>query len=142
MWKFLQIFGRLRGGDSGNKHRGNANVRSIETAELATLIDRAAGKIMIFDLREPAEIDAYPYAIQDALLTINIDLDALIPWIPPKTVVVLYASGNLPAHCDLPNPDSRKLKFLALKDGLHAWREAGLPMEDVAFSYRRLLDDR
>jgi len=142
MWKFLQAFCRARNRSRTQQKRSDPGISRIGAVELASLFVRAGDNLMIFDLRESAEIEAYPCAIQGALLTFNVNLHALIPWIPPETVVILYATSDIPAHYAFVHLLSRKLRIYALDGGLRSWREAGLPLEHVVFGDRRLSDNR
>jgi rhodanese-related sulfurtransferase len=97
---------------------------------------------MIFDLRESTEIEGHPYAIPGALLTINVDFDVLIPWIPPGTVVILYATTGMPTRYACIHLLSRELRFYVLEGGLRSWWEAGLPLEQLVLGDWRALDNR
>lgn len=86
---------------------------------------------MIFDLRQSSEVDRYPCIIPDALLTTNVDLFELVRWIPPETIIVLYATEQIPRECALLNIGASESTVYALKGGLRSWLEARLPTEQA-----------
>jgi rhodanese-related sulfurtransferase len=141
MWKFLQRFRRDR---AENANHGNdcesRTIRLISVAELASFFTRAPDSLIVFDLRDYNEIEAYPSAIRGALLTCNVNLDALVPWIPPETIVVLYGAADIPPRQALFHLVSKGLRFVALEGGLRSWQEAGLPMEQLLLADRRPVD--
>ena len=142
MWKLLQTFCRARDGSATQKNPMEFRVSQINAVELTSLCRRVSDKLMIFDLRESAEIEEHPYTVPGALLTNNVDFDVLIPWIPPDTVVVLYAAAGMPTGYACVHLLSRELRFYALEGGLRSWREAGLPLERAVLGNRRPVDNR
>ena len=80
--------------------------------------------------------------IPGALLTANVNFEELVPWIPPDTFVVLYATAEMPVrYAGIPLL-SRELRFCSLEGGLRSWREAGLPLEQLILSDRKPVDNR
>lgn len=142
MWKFLQMFSRARDGDATQRNRSEPGMSQISVVELASLLVLAAEGLMIFDVREVNEVEEHPYAIPGALLTTNVNLDALVPWIPLNTIVVLYATANIPARYAFLHLLSGQVRFYALEGGLRSWTEAGLPLEDVVLNHQRSVDNR
>jgi len=129
MWKLLRMFCRSRDGDTTQENPREPRISQICVAELASFRLRSPDQLMIFDLRESGEMEEHPYTILGALLTTNVNLHALVAWIPPETVVVLYVTSDLPPDFSSLHCPSRKLRFYALEGGLRSWREAGLPLE-------------
>lgn len=142
MWKLLRMFCKAKDGDATQQDPGESCIPQIGVVELASLRLRAPDQLMIFDLRESGEMEEHPYAIPGALLTTNVNLHALAPWIPPETVVVLYATSDLPAQFSSLHCPSRNLRFLALEGGLRSWREAGLQLEHLVLGDGRSVENR
>jgi rhodanese-related sulfurtransferase len=142
MWKLLRTFCKSRDGSVTQRNRSELGIAQISAVELASLFVQAPDNVMIFDLREPNEVEEHPYGIPGALLTTNVNLQALISWIPPKTAVVLYATADIPPRYALLHLLSTKLRFYALEGGLRSWRKTGLPMEPFVLSDRRSVDNR
>ncbi len=112
----------------------------MSAAELASFLARAPDSLMVFDLRDYNEIESYPCAIRGALLTFNVNLDALVPWIPPETIVVLYGAADIPPRQALFHLLSKGRRFVVLEGGLRSWQEAGLPLEQLLLADRRSVD--
>ena len=74
MWKFLQTLRKARHRNGTQQERGEPGMSEISAVELASLFDRARDNLMVFDVRESAEIEADPCAIEGALLTFNVNL--------------------------------------------------------------------
>lgn len=142
MWKLLRTFCRARDGNTTQQNPREPRISQISAVELASLCRRAPDQLMIFDLRESAEIEGHPYTIPGALLTSNVNFEALVPWIPPDTVIVLYATAGMPVRYACTHLLSRELRFCALEGGLRSWRETGLPLEQLVLVDRRPLDNR
>lgn len=140
MWKLLRMLDRIRQRAEGQTTRRESRIPQLCVSELVSLCHRASERPMIFDLRAPPEVEEHPYVIPGALLTIHVDLYALVPWIPPDTLVVLYAAANVPAHRVCTHQPSAKLRFYALEGGLRFWRDAGQPVERVALGDWRPVD--
>ena len=122
--------------------RGESSVSPISAVSLASLSDRAGANLILFDLRELYEIERNCYSIPGALLTINIKLGALVRWVPRDSTVVLFAEETIPPHDSRLRLPSKKLKMFALEGGLQSWWRAGLPLEPVALTDRRWVDNR
>jgi hypothetical protein len=122
--------------------RGESPISPISVASLASLSDRAGESLILFDLRELCEIERNCYSIPGALLTININLGVMIRWVPRDSAVVLFAEDTIPPHDSRLRLPSKKLKMFALEGGLQSWRQTGLPLEPVALSDRRWVDNR
>ena len=135
MWKLLRMFRKAKDGEATQQDPAESCISQISAVELTSLRLRASDQHMIFDLWESGEMEEHPYTISGALLTTNVNLHALVPWIPPETVVVLYATSDLPAHFSSLHCPSRKLRFYALEGGLRSCREAGLPQERFGRSH-------
>lgn len=140
MWKLLRMFCSALDGNATQQNPGR--ISQICVAELASLRLRASDQLMIFDLRESGEIEQQSYTIPGALLTINVNFETLVPWIPPDTFVVLYATAEMPVRYAGIHLLSRELHFCSLEGGLRSWREAGLPLEQLILSDRRPVDNR
>lgn len=109
-------------------------IPQISPEDLSSMFVDCPNKPIMFDLRTRKEVDLYPYVIPGALLTTNVSVSTLLPSIPPRSTVVLYAAEQTPNNCSLARwqaPDSR---FYMLKGGLRAWWEAHLPLESVQCS--------
>jgi rhodanese-related sulfurtransferase len=142
MWKLLRMFCSALDGNATQQNPREPYISQISAVELASLRLRAPDQLMIFDLRESGEIEEHSYTIPGALLTINVNFEALVPWIPPDTFVVLYATAEIPVrYAGIPLL-SRELRFCSLEGGLRSWREAGLPLEQLILSDRRPVDSR
>ena len=114
----------------------------IDAASLASLSDRAGANLILFDLRELHEIEDFSYSIPGALLTTNVNFPLLVRWVPPASTVAVFASETLSrtdARLRLP---ARRMTLYALDGGLRSWCKAGLPVEPVALSDRRWVDNR
>jgi rhodanese-related sulfurtransferase len=142
MWKLLRMFHRTRDGNASQRNHGGRGISRISAAELASLFVHAPENLMIFDLREPNEIEDHPYGIPGALPTTDANLRTLVPWIPPGTVVVLYATANTPVHDAFLHLRSRKVKFYAVEGGIRSWQEAGLRTEHLVLGDRRSVDNK
>jgi rhodanese-related sulfurtransferase len=140
MWKFLQRFRRDRAENANQENDCESRTISlISAAELASCLMRAPDSLIVFDLRDYSEIESYPCAIRGALLTFNVNLNALVPWIPAETIVVLYGAADIPPHQTL-HLLSKGLRFVALEGGLRSWQVAGLPLEHLLLADRRPVD--
>src|ERR1700739_3388843 len=128
MWKFLRMFSRVRNRGTTQINHSEAPIPQISVNELAALCYLAFNQLIIFDLRTLPEIEAHPYMIPGALLTNNVDLYGLIPWIPRDTIVILYASLEIPAYYARAHLPPAKLRFYALEGGLRVWRDSGQPL--------------
>ena len=142
MWKILEMFCRARDRAATQHKHSTPLIPQISVGELANLCHRSPNRLVIFDLRETVEIEAHPYTVPGALLTIDVDLYALIPWIPLNSIVVLYASVEIPAYYGHIHLPPTKLKFYALEGGLRFWRDAGQPLERAVLDDRRSVDNR
>jgi hypothetical protein len=80
--------------------------------------------------------------IPGALLTANVNFEELVPWIPPDTFVVLYATAEMPARYAGIHLLSRELRFCSLEGGLRSRRKASLPLERFILRDRRPVDNR
>jgi len=142
MWKFLRTYYKARDVQETQRNRSELGIAQISAVELASLFVQAPDNVIIFDLREPNEVEEHSYGISGALLTTNVNLQALVPWIPPETAVVLYATADIPARYAFIHLLSTKLRFYALEGGLRSWREAGLPVEHLVLGDGRWVDNR
>jgi hypothetical protein len=119
MWRIFQ----------GN--RAARGISEITVAELSVVLEPLSSSLIILDLRRRDDVDRYPYIIPGALLTANVDVRALIGWLPSRTWVVLYATDHIPKglnHLPLLRSD---LKFYAWSGGLRAWWRDDLELETV-----------
>jgi len=114
----------------------------IDAATLASLSDSAGANLILFDLRELQEIEKFSYSIPGALLTTNASFSTLMRWVPPASTIAVYASETIPAHDARLCPRMKKLKLYSLDGGLRSWCKLGLPVEPVALSDRRSVDNR
>jgi hypothetical protein len=142
MWRLLRMFRRTRDGNANQRNRGQTGISPISAANLASIFGRAPDSLIIFDLCESAEINAYPSTIPGALFTTNVSLGALVPWIPPKTIVVVYATADIPDRYALVHFLSKEMKLYALEGGLLSWQKADSPMEQLTLSDRKSVDNR
>lgn len=140
MRKLLQMFWGLRNRTENQTNRGESELSPISIVELVALFGRIPDSLMVFDLRDAAEIEKCPCAIPRALLTFNVNLEALVPWIPPETVVVLYGTVDIPARYALIHRRSPKVRFHGLRGGLQSWRKNGQPIEQVVVGDQRSVD--
>jgi rhodanese-related sulfurtransferase len=108
----------------------------LSPADLYSQLAGRPEKPIIIDIRERREIEAFPYIIPGALVSANVSFSVMIPWIPPRSTVVLYASDNIPDHCNAPSVITLVSRGYVLDGGLRAWHEAGLPLESVT-KYQR-----
>jgi len=122
--------------------RGGLPISTISAVSLASLSDRAGESLILFDLRELHEIERSGYSIPGALLTIHIDLRAMMRWVPRDSTVVLFAEDTIPQHDSRLRLPAKNLKMFALDGGLQSWCGAGLPLEPVALSDRKWVDNR
>lgn len=122
--------------------RGECRISPISVTSLASLSENADGNLILFDLRDIREIERHGYSIPGALLTTNVDLGAMVRWVPRDTTVVLFGEETIPAHDPRLRLPVLKLKIHALEGGLRSWWRAGLPLEPVALSDRRWVDNR
>lgn len=119
-----------------------SRVDPINPTSLACLSDYLGEGLILLDLRGVHEIEKRTYSIPGALLTINVDLAALVRWIPPNSTVVMFAADTIAAHDGRCRVFGRGLKVYSLEGGLQAWCKAGLPVEPVALHDRRWVDNR
>lgn len=103
----------------------------ISALDLSVLLKSLSGRLIVFDLREPDEVEQYPYIIPGALLTTKIQLPALIGWLPPWTPILLYATGRIPESCCRLHLLRNDLSFYVLIGGLRAWWDAKFEMDSV-----------
>lgn len=122
--------------------RGASSIPPISVASLASLSNRAAESLLLFDLRDLREIERNGFSIPGALHTFNVDLRAMVRWIPRDSTVVLFAEETIPPHDSRLRIPSRKLKMFVLEGGLQSWWKTGLPLEPVALSDRKWVDNR
>ena len=140
MWKLVQMFPRMRDRNANQGNHCQSGIPLISALELASFAIRDPDALIDFDLRDYSEVEAYPYAIRGALLTFNVNLDALVPLIPPETIVILYGAVDIPARYAFLHLLSKKLSFRATEGGLQSWRAAGLPIEHLKLDDRRPVD--
>ena len=119
MWKLFQRNQALRG------------MVEISAADLLVALEPFASNPIILDLRGQDEVEHYPYTIPGALLTTKVDVPALIGWLPPRNLVVLYATDNIPRSYSRLHLLRDDLSFCVLSGGLRAWWSAGFTMETV-----------
>jgi rhodanese-related sulfurtransferase len=139
MWHFWHKAFTAREEFPAQYDNDDGRPQGISAIELAAFCWSASDRLMVFDLRENSQIEEYPHAIPGALLTTHVNIATLIPWIPPKTIVVLYAAEDVPlrfAHLSAPPAE---IKLYMLRGGLRSWWQSGLPLEDVALSDRKPL---
>lgn len=103
----------------------------IMAADLSVLLERLCDRLIVLDLRRRDELEEYPYIIPGALLTTEVDLPAVIGWLPPRTWLVLYAMDSIPKGCSGLHLLRDDLSFYVLSGGLRAWWSADLPMDLV-----------
>jgi hypothetical protein len=119
MWKILQPNRELTG------------MLEIMAADLSVLLEHLCDRLIVLDLRRRDELEEYPYIIPGALLTTEVELPALIGWLPPRTWVVLYAMDDIPKRCSRLHLLRDDLSFYVLSGGLRAWWSADLAMDSV-----------
>jgi len=127
MWTFLRALLRIQ----------ETAPSKLDPIQLVSLLWCASEKLMIFDLRALAEVEEYPRTIPGALLTTHVDMHMLIPWVPAETIVILYATEDVPRHFAQLLVSSDGPKVQLLDGGLRSWWQAGLPMETVNVSERQ-----
>jgi hypothetical protein len=103
----------------------------LSAADLYSKLADLLEKPIIVDIRECREIETFPYIIPGALLTTNVSLSAMIPWIPPRSTVVVYAFDDIPDNCTPLGAIAHASRGYVLNGGLRAWHRAGLPLESV-----------
>lgn len=100
---------------------------SVDRASLQRLI--AQGKVLLLDLRTPAEFDAghLPGAVSCPVE----ELSGRIPKLPKGKTVVLYCRGPLCYLGDMAQEQllARGIPSLQLTDGVVEWSQAGLPVD-------------
>jgi rhodanese-related sulfurtransferase len=139
MWHFLNKAFKAREKVAESCGNDEGEPQGISAMELAAFCWCAPDRLIVFDLREISEVEEYPHAIPGALLTTHVEISMLIPWVPPNTIVVLYAATDVPrrfAHLRVPEDE---IKLYALRGGLRSWWQAGLPLEDFAENDRKPL---
>jgi hypothetical protein len=104
----------------------------LSVADLYSQLVDLPEKPIILDIRGRLEIQTFPYIIPGALLATNVSFSAMIPWIPPQSTVVVYASDDIPDNGIPLRVISLVSKGYALNGGLRAWHQARLPLESVA----------
>jgi rhodanese-related sulfurtransferase len=114
----------------------------IDPKSLASLSDRSGANLLLFDLREMEEIEKFSFSIPGALLTTNVNFATLFRWIPPASTVAVFASETIQPHDTRLRLQPKKLSLYSLDGGLRSWCKAGLPVEPVALSDRRWVDNR
>lgn len=117
----------------GIKHTSSAigaNATLISTEQLVCFYGQSGERLMIFDLRDCAEVERFPYSIPGALPTTRANLLDLANWIPPESVVVLCGADNL-NHDDFISQLPNDAHFYVLKGGIKSWEHARLPLEPV-----------
>lgn len=132
MWHVFEAFRKQRIAKVEPDRIESGPIIEINPRELILLLTHVPDRLMIFDLRHSSEVERHPSIIPDALLTTNIDLFELMPWIPPETIVVFYAAEHIPRDFVVPVPQSSESTTYVLKGGLRSWWEAGLPVERVS----------
>lgn len=138
MWSFFRSFFRTQRDGSPAADLGPAGTSHINAVQLASLFSCASQKLMVFDLRSLTEIEQYPRTIPGALLTTHVDLCTLVPWIPPETIVVLYATEEVPRRFAQLTVSPGRPKIRLLDGGLQLWCQEGLPVENVKVAAQRL----
>ena len=103
----------------------------IMAADLSVLLEHLCDRLIVLDLRRRDELEEYPYIIPGALLTTEVELPALIGWLPPRTWVVLYAMDDIPKRCSRLHLLRDDLSFYVLSGGLRAWWSADLALDSV-----------
>src|ERR1700734_1782355 len=119
MWKLFQ------------RNRVLREMAEISAADLLVALEPLCSNPIILDLRGQDDVECYPYIIPGALLTMKVDVPALITWLPPRNWVVLYATDNIPRSCSRLHLLRNDLSFYVLSAGLRAWWRAGFAMETV-----------
>lgn len=132
MWHVFETFRKQKIANAAAPDRSERRrATEIGPRELSLLLAHIADRLLIFDLRRPSEIERYPFMIPDALLTTNVDLFELVRWIPPETIIVLYATEQIPRDCAVSDVGANESTIYVLKGGLKSWLEARLPTEPV-----------
>jgi hypothetical protein len=103
----------------------------LSAADLYSKLGDLLERPIIVDIRECREIETFPFMIPGALLTTNVSLSSMIPWIPPRSTVVVYAFDDIPHNCTLLPVIALAPKGYVLNGGLRAWHKASLPLESV-----------
>jgi rhodanese-related sulfurtransferase len=103
----------------------------ISALDLSALLEPPDSRLIVLDLRRRHEVEEYPYIIPGALLSTQVDLSALVSWLPPRTWVVLYAMDSIPKSCSRLRLLRDDLSFYVLDGGLRSWWRANLAMDSV-----------
>jgi len=127
----LCVFALVAAATVRRRAKGDLRANSIEPDELHALLKR--GEVLLFDVRQPLDVLAYPEIIPGAIR------------IPPKNAAELSASYSRDQEAVLycTGADDKtgimvlgKVKALnftrvkLLKGGLQAWKGKGYPVED------------
>lgn len=130
MWHVFQAFRRHKVAKVAAPDRIESGpITEINPRELVLLLIHIPHRVIIFDLRQSGEVERHPFTVPDALLTTNVDLFELMPWIPPETIAVFYAAEHIPRDYVLPVARSNESNTYVLKGGLRSWCESGFPVE-------------
>jgi hypothetical protein len=113
------------------RNRALGGMVEISAEHLSVFMEPLCSKLIILDLRRRDEVEQYPRIIPGALLTAGMDVPALIDWLPPQTLLVLYATDRIPRSCSRLHLLRNDLSFYVLSGGLRAWWRADLAMETV-----------
>lgn len=103
----------------------------ITAAQLSRLIGTPAAPVLV-DLRVDEDFDDDPRLIPGAFRHAHTDLDALIPAIGDRAVVVYCQKGRKISQGSAAILRTEGLVVESVSGGQFAWRDAGLPMIDAA----------
>ena len=110
----------------------NGQIVQIDATELSALMAHFPERLIVFDLRDSCELKRFPYVIPDALLTADVNLFASISWIPPGTIIVLYAEGEIRRDDPLLDLIASQTSVFVLRGGLQSWLDARLPASQIS----------
>lgn len=128
MWNLIQAF---LGHSEGQRPASSPNATVIGNEQLLGIYGQSQERLILFDLRHPAELEKFPFVIPGALLTTRVTVLELADWIPPQAIVVLYGADHISAYSDLIERLPHDAHFYLLEGGVKAWQHARLPMEDA-----------
>ena len=109
---------------------GHLEANSIEPDELHALINK--GEVLLFDVRQPLDVLAYPEIIPGAIRIAPKDAAELSASYSRDEEAVLYCTGAADKTGVMVLGKVRALKFTRVKllrGGLQAWKDKGYPVE-------------
>ena len=110
--------------------KGDLEANSIEPDELHALLNK--GEVLLFDVRQPLDVLAYPEIIPGAIRIPPKDAAELSASYSRDEEAVLYCTGADDKTGFMVLGKVRALKFARVKllrGGLQAWKDKGYPVE-------------